>query len=334
MKIDFLDKFKGTLFGVAIGDTLGRPFEGKLREDIQNQFEYFEDFLWKNKKLFSTYTDDTQLTLHLAKALIKGNGFNRDKIINEFIRWIDDPPINPGYGSLTSIKKLKYGFSWKKAASNSGGNGTIMRISPIALLYSKNLNKLIKASEASSLLTHSHPAATAGARIIARAIAYLVHKKSLSKIKVKSLFKDLKMTISNSQNQIWNEFCETLSILEENLALLIEPGLIKFSQVGVKTPYFIEEYLGKAFVHPYAMSTSICTLFLFLKNYKSFEDCIFELATCGGDTNTVGSIGGALLGAYYGYKKIPGELISFVKNPKEILNTADHLYEVFQKLYG
>jgi len=330
MEIDFLDKFKGCLIGVAIGDTLGRPFEGKLRDEIHSKFDYFEEFLWKNKKSFTTYTDDTQLTLHLAEALIKGNGYNTEKVINEFIKWLDDPPINPGYGCLTSIKKLKYGISRKKAASNSGGNGTIMRIAPIGLLFSHKRNLLLKAAEKSSKITHSHSAAIIGAKIIAMAISYLINQSKKSKIHVNEFFERLNLSILNSHNPLRKDFSENLKLLSENINLTIESGLIKFSQIGVKSPYFIQEYLGKAFVHPYAMSTTICTLFLFLKKYDSFEECIFEFATCGGDTDTVGAIGGSLLGAYHGYKNIPEELISFVRNRKYILDVADRLYEKFQ----
>ncbi|GAH89000.1 unnamed protein product, partial [marine sediment metagenome] len=62
MKLDYLDKFIGTLLGVSIGDTLGRPFEGMIRERIYSHFKDFKEFINNNKKLFNSYTDDTQLT--------------------------------------------------------------------------------------------------------------------------------------------------------------------------------------------------------------------------------------------------------------------------------
>ena len=43
MVIDYLDKFNGTFFGVGIGDTLGVPFEGMLREVIYSRFNNFEE---------------------------------------------------------------------------------------------------------------------------------------------------------------------------------------------------------------------------------------------------------------------------------------------------
>lgn len=333
MKINLLDKFQGCLLGVAIGDTLGHPFEGKLRTDIYSYFDDFESFIQQNKSIFRTYTDDTQLTLHLAKALIKSNGFNVDYIIREFINWLDDPPIGPGYGCISSIRKLKYGIPWEQAASNSGGNGTTMRIAPIGLLYWKDSKALKTGAIKSSIITHSHPAASAGAVVIASAIAYLIDKNPETGFSVDEFFNVLTNSISNSQEEIWKEFVEILYKLKSNLDIPIDSGLIKFSQIGVKSPYFIEEYLGKVFVHPYTISTVVCSLFIFLKKLSSFKECIFELATAGGDSDTVGAIGGSLVGAYFGLQNIPPELIKLVKNNKKILRLSEELYGAFEKRF-
>lgn len=331
MSIDLLDKFQGTLIGVAIGDTLGHPFEGKLRAKIYSYFKDFNEFIQEYRDIFKTYTDDTQLTIHTAKAIIQGNGFNTYNFIQEYVRWLDDPPIGPGYGCISSIRKLKYGVPWKEAASNSGGNGTAMRIAPIGLFYSQDLKGLKTTAIKSSIITHSHPAASAGAVVIARAIAYLIDKSPETGFSKDKLFEVMISSISGSQEDIWEEFIKILYKLKDNLNIPIEAGLIKFSQAGVKSPYFIEQYLGQAFVHPYAISTVICSLFIFLNRLSSFEDCIFELATAGGDSDTVGAIGGSLAGAYFGMKNIPNDLIKLVKNHKKILRLSEELYRKFEK---
>ncbi|MFW9782903.1 MAG: ADP-ribosylglycohydrolase family protein [Candidatus Heimdallarchaeota archaeon] len=334
MSLDLLDKFQGTLIAVAIGDTLGHPFEGKLRRKIHSYFKDFDEFIKEYKDVFRTYTDDTQLTIHTAKALIQGNGFNIQNFVSEYVRWLDDPPIGPGYGCISSIRKLKYGIPWKQAASNSGGNGTAMRISPIGLYYCTNMKGLKTSAIKSSILTHSHPAASAGAIVIASAIAFLINKDPESSFSMDEFFDIIISSISGSQEEIWDEFIEILEKLKSNLDMPIEAGLIRFSQIGVKSPYFFEEYLGQAFVHPYTISTVTCSLFLFLKNLSSFKDCIYELATAGGDSDTAGAIGGSLAGAYFGLKHIPEELIKLVKGNKKILKLAENLYQSFLKRYS
>ncbi len=335
MNIDILDKFKGTLMGVAIGDTLGHPFEGQLRSAIYSRFKgsNFESFVQNNKKLFKTYTDDTQLTLHTAKGLIQGNGFNLDNFISEYINWLDEPPIGAGYGCLSSIKKLKYGISWEEAASNSGGNGTTMRIAPIGLFYCKNLKLLKSVAIKSSKITHSHPAASAGAIVIASAIAYLIGKEPKTGFSIHEFFEVVISSISGAREDIWEEFIEILEKVKSTLHVTVEAGIIRFSQAGVKSPYFIEDFLGKAFVHPYTISTVACAIFIFLKRLKSFKDCIFELSTAGGDSDTVGAIGGSLAGAYFGLKNMPLELIKIVKNNKKILKISEELYFKFAERF-
>jgi len=333
MTIDVRDKFQGCLLGVAIGDTLGHPFEGKLRREIYSYFDNFEEFIKSNKKLFNTYTDDSQLTLHTAEALIQGNGFNIENFIREYIKWLDDPPIGPGYGCISSIRKLKYGIPWQEAASNSGGNGTVMRVAPIGLFYCRNLESLKNAAIKSSIITHSHPAASAGAIVIARAIAFLIDKNPEVGFSINDFFNAITNSISNSQEETWEEFIKILNKLKSNLDLPIESGLIKFSQIGVKSPYFIEEFLGKAFVHPYTISTVICSLFIFLNRLTSFKECIFELATAGGDSDTVGAIGGSLAGVYFGLKQIPNDLIKLVKKNKKVLRISQELYNKFMERF-
>ena len=331
MKADYLDKFQGCIIGVAVGDTLGHPFEGILREQIYSRFRDFKKFITSNKKLFNTYTDDTQLTLHTAKALIQGSGFNEDYFIREYVEWLEDPPIGPGFGCISSIQKLKYGIPWKKAASNSGGNGTAMRVSPIGLFYNNDINNLKNFALKSSIITHSHPAASAGAIVVARAIAFLIDKTIETEFSVDEFFEVIISSISNSREEIWDEFIKILNKVKNSLNISLKAGLIKFSQVGVKAPYFIEDYLGKAFVHPYTLSTVACAIFIFLKNLNSFENCIFQLATAGGDSDTVGAIGGSLAGAYFGKGNIPSDLIQLVKGYRNILKISEELWVKFKE---
>ncbi|MFW9894817.1 MAG: ADP-ribosylglycohydrolase family protein [Candidatus Thorarchaeota archaeon] len=333
MKTDLLDKFQGCMLGVAIGDTLGHPFEGMLRRKIHTYFEDFKKFIDTNRKIFTTYTDDTQLTIHTARALIQGNGFNLDNFIREYILWLEDPPIGPGYGCMSSIQKLRYGIPWEQASSNSGGNGTAMRVAPIGLFYCKDPKQLKEYAIKSSIITHSHPAASAGAVVIASAIAFLIDKDPKSGFSIDNFFDAIITPISNSREEIWEEFIEILEKLKSNLDLPIESGLIKYSQAGVKSPYFIEEYLGQAFVHPYTISTVVCSIFIFLKKLSSFQECILEFPISGGDSDTIGAIGGSLTGAYFGYNNIPIALVKMVKNYKKLLKLGEELYLKFKSRY-
>ncbi|TFF99604.1 MAG: hypothetical protein EU541_04460 [Promethearchaeota archaeon] len=331
MKIDYLNKFKGALIGLAIGDILGSPFNGEIRLDILSKFENFETFLWKNKrKIFKTYTDNTQLSLHVTEALIQGNGFKMNYLIREFIKWLDDPPGTNAFSCISSISKLKNNISWKNVATNSGGSGTLTRTTPIALLYNNDEDNLNNLAELISSITHSHPAASGSSILLARAISFLLKKSPSNQFLLDEFFELLILSILNSQKEVWNDLISYIEELRISLDLSIEAGLIKFSQIGVSQIYYIQEYLGKAFIHPYAISTIICVLFLFLKHLDSFDDFIYIISTAGGGA-TAAAVGGAIAGAFHGYSRIPEKLIKLVKNSKYILDVAERLYKTYRR---
>jgi ADP-ribosylglycohydrolase len=86
-------------------------------------------------------TDDTQMTLSLARALDgaaeKTDDQLRDDVIKEFVLWLNDPDNDraPGNTCLAATRKLASGLTWPQATvPGSDGCGTVMRVSPAAFL--------------------------------------------------------------------------------------------------------------------------------------------------------------------------------------------------------
>ena len=96
-------KFIGCIVGTGVGDALGEPVEGCTRIYIEN---YNVDI---PKLYLGRYTDDTQLTIAIAESLIRAKGYDPNVLSKRFIEWLDEPPIGPGRGCLTSIHGLKNG---------------------------------------------------------------------------------------------------------------------------------------------------------------------------------------------------------------------------------
>ena len=321
-------RFVGTLLGTAIGDALGRPFEGWSRRQIEANFERLTDLL---PDLFSggfpagQYTDDTQLTIAIAESLVRSKGFDLDDLISRFIDWLSEPPIGPGYGCLSSIRKLRTGYSWEQAASDSGGNGTAMRVSPIGLFYHNDISKLIETARMSSTITHSHWAATASAIVVARSIAYLINCDSLDTDDF------LQQVASSIESPKFEAYSKNILKLKEFLKMDKNEALIELGGIGIKPPWPNPAKTRQGFIAAYAMSTTLSALYCFLLTPEDFENSVVEAVMAGGDTDTCGAITGSISGAFNGIEKIPVNWINTVVNSKRIEELAIQLFELTQE---
>lgn len=142
------------MIGAIAGDIIGSIYE---RNPIKT----------KEFPLFSPhcrFTDDTVLTVAIAKAIIEG----REYI--ETVRELGKRYINAGYGGMF----LKWLNSTNPTPYNSWGNGSAMRVSPIGFAFNKKDEVLFEAKK-SSEITHNHPEAIKGAQAVAYSI-YLARK--------------------------------------------------------------------------------------------------------------------------------------------------------------
>ena len=320
--IDLKSKFLGCILGCACGDALGQPYEGFLGSNLDKIHDI-------NIKYRGRYTDDTQLTLAIANALIEAKGYNQEALIKKYIYWLSEPPIGPGIGCLSAIHNLANGLL---KPSNSGGDGTAMRVSPIGLFYNKKneLDLLKKYARDSSLLTHNHWAATAGAITIARAIAYVLNHDEINR---DDFIETLSSFIDEPEYQ---EFSQYILELKNYFDLPIQDALKDLGLKGVKSPY-IEIFLtpevkGKGYISPYTIPAVLCSLYTFLITPNDYMNSVEQVIRGGGDTDTTAAICGAISGAFNGIDKIPKKLIDGLKDLDRILSTAEQLYKIYIKI--
>ena len=126
-----------TLRGVALGDSWGSPNEFYKIEDLTRDDQRGPDL-----PEVLEVTDDTQMTLYLAKALHETAGKDRESvqsaIIENYIAYRNDPDFGsraPGVTVTGSINRLEKGLPWQDATDTySDGCGTVMRVSPVAFV--------------------------------------------------------------------------------------------------------------------------------------------------------------------------------------------------------
>lgn len=152
------------MLGAIAGDIIGSVYE----------FENFKpeiDFaLFKET---SEFTDDTVLTIALADSILTGIDYWIK--IKEYARLYSDC----SYGGSFA----RWAFSLNNKPYNSWGNGSAMRVSPVAWAYN-DIDSVLSEAEESAAITHNHPEGIKGAQ--ATALAIFLSRKGASQKEIKS----------------------------------------------------------------------------------------------------------------------------------------------------
>ncbi|BAY63039.1 ADP-ribosylation/crystallin J1 [Calothrix brevissima NIES-22] len=171
----------GCLFGLALGDALGAVTEFLSVAEICRRFPPQGPQVPEGNP--ALVTDDTQMTLAVAQALIEADSANWNvtsleaALRRNFVEWLNSPDNNraPGMTCLGACKALATGIPWQEATRvNSKGCGANMRVAPVGLL-GLDVNTCGAIAQFQAALTHGHPTALAASDLTATAIADLIN---------------------------------------------------------------------------------------------------------------------------------------------------------------
>jgi ADP-ribosylglycohydrolase len=151
------------MIGAIVGDVIGSRFEGKRKPKAK-------DFVLFNKDTY--FTDDTVHTIAIAEAILTGGDYV------ERLRYYYGKYPYVGYGG--GFKK------WAKdkefSPYNSWGNGSAMRVSPVAFAYGDK-ESILEAAKQSAEGTHNHEEGIKGAQAVALCIFMARSGKTKDEIK-------------------------------------------------------------------------------------------------------------------------------------------------------
>ena len=298
-----LNRSKGMLYGLAIGDALGRATEFMSLHDIKSAYE--EDGITDLPEP-ALFTDDTQMSVAIAEALVRSGEKDPEAIMeaikDEFVKWLHSPENTraPGRTCLRGVASMEKGIHWSKSGvAESKGCGSAMRSAPIGYLYQHDAEKLKQVAHATGICTHGHP--TADAACIGA--AYLV-KLALDGITPENMIPDL---ISFTEG-ISDEWDEAISKVEECLEWEDEEKTLSF--------------LGEGWVGEEAVALA---LYCFLKYPDGYEKVVIRGANTNGDSDSIACIGGSISGAYLGVEAIPDDWISKIEKSQYLADLAERL---------
>jgi len=299
-------KLRGYLFGTACADALGRPVEHLTLEQIKEK--YGEDGILE-LPLESPWTDDTQLMLVLSRGLLHGAKLElpglMDKITEELILWLDEPDLGAGATTRGAALNLRDGIPWSKSGINSKTCGSLMRVGIIGFIFRNDPEKLIKSASLSGRITHTHPAADAASV----AGAYAV-KLALDGVDPEEMF----LPLLRVTEGISEEFTEALK------------GSYELAHSGLENKEALQK-IGQGW---YADETFALAYFCILRYPDNYKKAVQTAVNITGDSDSVGSVAGGILGARLGIEAVP---ISWVEALKEKENLEEMVAPLLEKYF-
>ncbi|MEA3492310.1 MAG: ADP-ribosylglycohydrolase family protein [Campylobacterota bacterium] len=299
------DSFLGCFFGLALGDALCAPYEGGILERLVWQL------ISKSREGKTRYTDDTQMSLDVALSLLTQNGIDQNHLAQTFAssyRW------SRGYGSAAAkiLKKIKKGIPWYEVnrsvyPQGSFGNGAAMRAPIVALYHCGDEEQIANTTEEVSLITHAHPLAIEGAKLIALATSIALAQRDFADLW------DRLMTESR---------LEPYQIRIARAKSWIESG----EEIPSKR---VAKELGNGIAATDSCTTAIYIASRFID--LPFDDMLLFIQNSSGDTDTIAAMAGAIWGAYNGVNSLPRSKIEQLESRSTIEEFSIELYAHFQK---
>jgi ADP-ribosyl-[dinitrogen reductase] hydrolase len=288
---DLRRRLTGVLLGTAVGDALGLPAENLPPERIRKMW----GGRWRMRFICGRgmTSDDTEHTAMVAQALLSHPddpvAFQR-ALAWKLRWWFACVPGGVGLATARACLKLWVGFPPTNSAVVSAGSGPAMRSAILGAYFADEPQKRRNFVLASSRLTHRGWQAETAALAVAECAALTVladggPATSLVLANLASLSEQ-------------NEWRKSLSEIESALAN------------GDSVATFVYKLGMMKGVSGYALHVVPVALYAWLRHPGEFRAALISALECGGDTDTVGAILGALAGAVTGKSEIPAEWLA------------------------
>jgi ADP-ribosyl-[dinitrogen reductase] hydrolase len=268
------DRALGSLLGLAVGDALGTTLEFSDRDTQPPLTDIVGGGPFRLRP--GEWTDDTSMALCLADSLIACGGLDQRDLMERFLRWWQE-----GYNSHNG-RCFDIGITTRNALDrfqdsgdpiagstdpNTAGNGSVMRLAPVALRWVNEPAEAIAAARAQSVTTHGAPAAVEGCALLADILI---------------------AAIVNGDKPL---VLRRRSAAEPSIEAIADGSWRGKSRNDIKSSGYVVDTLEAALW---------C-----VGRTDSFTDAVLLAANLGGDADTVAAVTGQIAGALWGHKAIP-----------------------------
>jgi len=284
--------------GLAVCDALGAQIEGgKSREEPPYEMVGGG---WHDV-IPGGWTDDTAMTLCLAESLIETQKFDLNDQLKRYVQWRQHGHLSwskfaLGMGGTTRDAIDDYERNGETIRKNQdpgtcSGNGSIMRLAPVALAYC-GLDTLALYAGQSSQTTHNTPETIDTCIFLAKIIEGCLQ--------------------GSDKQKVLHDIPEKIQTLRGGVE-------------GLRRGDWENKNIHDLKTTSYVITTLETALWVFAKA-PDFERGAKSILSFGGDADTIGAVYGQIAGAYYGLEQIPARWRQPIAMKETILNFADRLY--------
>jgi ADP-ribosyl-[dinitrogen reductase] hydrolase len=298
-------RYEGALVGLAAGDALGTTLEFTPH----GRTKPIDDMVGGGPfgLMPGQWTDDTSMALCLGESLSEQRRFDPADQMNRYIRW-----YRAGHHSSTGScfdigNTIRDALERYERTGNpfsgptdehTAGNGSLMRLAPIAMFYAENPEVAIRMAAMSSRTTHGARAAVDACRYFA---GLLVGALRGERREV------LLAPMYSPVPELWEK--EPL-----------HPDIADIAAGSFKT----EKAPPQLHAAGYVGNTLRLALWAFF-HATDFRNGALRAVNIGGDADTTGAVYGQIAGAYFGLNDIPEQWRSIIVDIEAIEQMAHQL---------
>lgn len=306
------------MYGVAIGDALGAPVEFLSPDQIRARHGpdgVTELAAWGGHPAGS-FTDDTQMTLATAVGLLSAFRDHAEQGASDLIgslhgaytAWLElqnDPAEAraPGRTCITALASGRIGTA-NQPLNDSKGCGGVMRVAPIGLAFPADA--AFRHGVDAAAITHGHPSGYLAAGYLAELVARVSGGEELTTAAAETC----------DSLGAWPDHAETLAAVQRALELATR---------GQEPAEAIAE-LGEGWVAEEAIGIGLFCAVRFLGDARQ---ALVAAVNHRGDSDSTGSICGAILGAALGADTFPAAWVAAVERRALLERIARQMHAAF-----
>ncbi|MEO6608615.1 MAG: ADP-ribosylglycohydrolase family protein [Aestuariivirga sp.] len=292
-----LDKARGALLGLAVGDALGTTLEFRAKDSYEPLTGMVGGGPFGLEP--GEWTDDTSMALALADSLLSCGTLDPHDLSTRFCRWRYEGEyshngrcFDVGNTVSTSLKAFERTGDPLSGSTDpdSAGNGSLMRLAPVALFRAHDLEACIDMARLQSRTTHGAEEAVSSCTAFALLLYHAIRGGSQGQV-------------LTPRSGPWSDKVSRVMAMET----------ISWSRSRVRGSGYVIHSLEAAI---WAVGNS-----------NTFREAVLLAVNLGEDADTTAAITGQLAGAIWGASAIPDEWLNKLAWREQIISYADKLHE-------